>query len=104
MLDTLPNFNTMSLKEMRQLQLELGAAIDEKVEHEMEAAKAKIQAIADELGCEPGHLIDCKTGRAAARKKYGDGDGNTWTGKGRTPNWLQGKLDEGAQLQDFLLD
>lgn len=32
---------------------------------------------------------------------YEDVDGNTWSGKGRRPNWLNVALDAGASLEDF---
>ncbi len=37
--------------------------------------------------------------------KYADpGDASsTWSGKGRTPGWLQAKLDAGAKLEQFLI-
>jgi DNA-binding protein H-NS len=35
------------------------------------------------------------------KPKYSDGNGNTWSGKGRKPLWLQQALEEGRNLEDF---
>ena len=36
--------------------------------------------------------------------KYGDGQGNTWGGMGKRPDWLRQALAAGKALEDFLLD
>jgi DNA-binding protein H-NS len=33
--------------------------------------------------------------------KYADDASLTWSGKGRTPGWLQAKLDAGAKIEQF---
>jgi DNA-binding protein H-NS len=37
--------------------------------------------------------------------KYADPSDSirTWSGKGRTPGWLQAKFDAGARLEDFII-
>lgn len=35
---------------------------------------------------------------------YGDAEGNTWSGRGRRPNWLNAALGRGASLEDFSSD
>jgi DNA-binding protein H-NS len=93
------DFQTMTLSDLRLHIAQANEALARKTQEEMEAARKKIQEIAANIGCDAAALID---GRRPARKKYGDDDGNTWTGKGKTPTWLQEKLDEGANLEDFL--
>lgn len=39
--------------------------------------------------------------RRPAAVKYRDKAGNTWTGRGRTPRWLQAQLDAGKTAEDF---
>lgn len=41
------------------------------------------------------------TRRRPAAIKYRDKAGNTWTGRGRTPRWLQAHLDSGKRVEDF---
>lgn len=49
-------------------------------------------------------------GRPAARSskgklavKFRDEAGNTWSGRGRRPRWLQARLDAGGELENFAL-
>lgn len=49
-------------------------------------------------------------GRSAAKKpkkvgvaKYGDGQGNTWTGHGKRPRWFLDALAAGMSAEDLLL-
>lgn len=38
-----------------------------------------------------------------ASVKYRDPEtGNTWSGRGRMPNWLAARIKSGARLEDFL--
>ena len=39
--------------------------------------------------------------RRPAAVKYRDKAGNTWTGRGRTPRWLQAHIDGGKKAEDF---
>jgi DNA-binding protein H-NS len=39
--------------------------------------------------------------KSDALAKYTDGNGNSWSGKGKRPAWLQQKLDAGHELSEF---
>ena len=49
------------------------------------------------------------SGRASTRKgatvapKYRDGAGNTWTGRGKMPKWMQSAVDTGKSRDEFLI-
>jgi DNA-binding protein H-NS len=65
----------------------------------------ELKATADILGIT---IVKADNSKAPAPKlkrppKYSDGNGNTWTGKGKRPGWLLAKLDEGAKLEDFAI-
>lgn len=49
----------------------------------------------------PGKAANGK--RAAVPIKYRDKNGNTWTGRGIKPKWLQKAIADGAKLEQFLL-
>lgn len=86
-----------------------------------EAAKLKaqeVQGVVDRMreairhyGLTPADLFGrgaarpaIKTTKKPARKaKYGDGNGNTWHGMGRRPEWLKEALDKGKKLTDLQL-
>lgn len=44
------------------------------------------------------------TQRGPTDAKYGDGRGNTWTGRGPRPLWLREAINAGKPLEQFLLD
>lgn len=72
---------------------------------------------AADLGWEPAGYAGPANGKALRKQsaskgrkrgpapiKYRDADGNTWTGRGRQPNWLTAALNfGGATLTDFLV-
>lgn len=41
--------------------------------------------------------------KTPAAAKFGDGQGNTWVGRGKRPQWLRDALNAGKQLSDFLI-
>ncbi len=63
----------------------------------------ELKATADILGITIVKADNSKSPASRVKKapKYSDGNGNTWTGKGKRPGWLQQKLDTGAKLEDF---
>lgn len=63
---------------------------------EISHAKEKIHAIMREFDLTIADLGATaknkpKKERAKVQVKYQDGDGHTWTGRGRAPKWLEGK-------------
>jgi DNA-binding protein H-NS len=42
-----------------------------------------------------------KTKVVDARFKYSDGQGNTWSGRGRRPLWIAAAIDNGASVEQF---
>ncbi|MFZ3193200.1 MAG: H-NS histone family protein [Moraxellaceae bacterium] len=49
----------------------------------------------------PEPLFVSKFPPARARYRNPDDHSQTWTGRGKPPEWLQAKLDNGAQLSDY---
>lgn len=39
--------------------------------------------------------------KAPAAAKYADGQGNTWVGRGKRPQWLRDALAAGRKLEEF---
>ena len=70
---------------------------------------AKFQTLMDKAGIDPAELlaaIDKKAKRAPRPPKYRyveNGVEHTWTGQGRTPKFLAEQLEQGRQLDDFLI-
>lgn len=75
---------------------ELQAKAEEARRTEVAGAKAQIQSLMKEFGLTVADLAGATKAPKAARKpveiKYKDQTtGDTWTGRGRAPKWLEGK-------------
>lgn len=78
------------------------------------AKLAEFQAMLAQAGIDPTELVGCAPAAATAAKakraprppKYRyveNGVEKTWTGQGRTPKFLAEQLEQGRQLDDFLI-
>lgn len=114
----------MSIEDLERLLANLQTVVGERqaAEEEIQAREAeqqeKIQNIAallekdnidieDLLRVVQGNAKPAKAKRAprAAKYKYIDENGSekTWTGQGRTPSVIQNAIDNGANLDDYLI-
>lgn len=88
---------TTSYQDYQKQIAELQAKAQEARLAEITEAKAKIQAIMKEYGLTLGDIGDsakraAKPQRKPVEVKYRDEvTGDTWTGRGRAPKWLDGK-------------
>jgi DNA-binding protein H-NS len=74
---------------------------------------AEFQAMLADAGIDPTELVGSAPAATAAKSKraprppkyrYVDnGQEHTWTGQGRTPKFLVEQLEQGRQLDDFLI-
>jgi len=59
---------------------------------------------ADQLGL-TARIAVARSGKRASRDaKFGDGQGNYWSGRGPRPHWLRDALNAGRKLEEFALD
>ena len=97
------NLEAMSLKELRQLQKDLAKAISTYEDRHKAEARAKLEAIAKEMGYSLADLIgvEVKTTRAPAVAKYRHPENAalTWSGRGRKPQWFVEALDAGKYAE-----
>ena len=93
------NLEAMSLKELRQLQKDLAKAISTYEDRHKAEARAKLDAIAKEMGYSLADLIGAegKTTRAPAVAKYRHPENAalTWSGRGRKPKWFADHVNAG---------
>lgn len=99
------NFEAMSLKELRQLQKDLAKAISTYVDRHKAEARAKLDAIAKEMGYSLADLIgvEVKSTRAPAVAKYRHPENAalTWSGRGRKPQWLADHINAGRDPSEL---
>jgi DNA-binding protein H-NS len=101
------NLEAMSLKELKSLHKDLAKAISSYEDRHKAEARAKLDAIAKELGYSLAELIgtEVKPTRAAAAAKYRHPENTTltWSGRGRKPLWFVAALDAGKSPEDLAI-
>ena len=99
------NLEAMSLKELRQLQKDLAKAISTYEDRHKAEARAKLEAIAKEMGYSLAELIgiEVKATRApvVAKYRHPENAALTWSGRGRKPQWFVEALEAGKSADDL---
>ena len=101
------NVEKLSLKDLNELEAKVAKAKANARSKAKSDVKAKIDAILASSGFTIADLYPvARAGRGRGTNKAAkfvnpDNRSETWTGRGRKPNWLVAKLNKGAKLQDF---
>jgi DNA-binding protein H-NS len=99
------NVDKMSLKELLDLQAKVDRAINVARDREKSEVKQAMAALAEKRGFSVSELFGGRgRGKSSAAKFVNpDNRSETWTGRGRKPNWLVAKLKKGANMSDFAI-
>jgi DNA-binding protein H-NS len=102
------NLEKLSLKDLQELELRVEKAIAEAKAKERVELKAEIEKMVADRGFSINDVFApkravAKTRSAAAKYANPEDPSQTWTGRGRKPNWLVAKLQDGANIDDFLI-
>jgi DNA-binding protein H-NS len=102
------NVEKLSLKDLNELEVKLQKAKATAREKERGLLKDKIDAILKGTGFTVFDLYGIGKrgrGRGKSAAKYANPDdrSQTWTGRGRKPNWVIARLKKGAKLSDFAI-
>lgn len=95
-----PEIEQLPFDQLRSLHREIGALIAQRRHQELEEIKQRVAM----LGFTPMDLAPQKPkkGNGHAPVKYRDPDtGETYSGRGKHPQWLKDKLDAGHELEEF---
>lgn len=97
------NVDKLSLKDLIDLQTRVERAISAAKDRERAELKQKIASLAENAGFSVGELFGPRGRGKVVAAKYVNPDNRseTWTGRGRKPNWLVAKLGKGAKMDDF---
>jgi DNA-binding protein H-NS len=97
------NYEKMSVRELTEHIARAQKALANAKDRERTDVKNKIATIAENAGFSVTELFGGRgRGRPVAVKFMNpDNRSETWTGRGRKPNWLVAKLGKGAKLSDF---
>ena len=103
------NVEKMSLKQINGLEAQI-AKVKSQVQEQAKAdLKDKINRLLDGSGFTVAELYGfaSKRGRNGSKSvaKYANPDdaSQTWTGRGRKPNWLVARLKKGAEIESFAI-
>ena len=100
------NVDNLSLKDINDLEAKLQKAKAHAREQEKTKLKEKIDNLLKGTGLTVHDLYGAgRRGRGKSAAKYANPDdrSQTWTGRGRKPNWLNARLKKGAKMNDFAI-
>lgn len=100
------NVDKLSLKDINDLEAKLQKAKSQAREKAKGDLKDRIDRLLEGSGFTIHELYGIgKRGRGKSAAKYANPDNKseTWTGRGRKPNWLVAKLKKGANMADFAI-
>ena len=102
------NVDKLSLKELVDLEAKVKKALGAARDRERTELKKKMADLAETHGFSVAELFGATRGRPGKSKSVGvakyanpENKADTWTGRGRKPNWLVDRLKKGAKLEDF---
>jgi DNA-binding protein H-NS len=95
------NVDKMSLKELVALDGKVKGAIAEARTKERVELKIKVAALAASHGFSLAELFGAKSAKSVAKYANPEDATDTWSGRGRKPNWLVARLKKGAKLAEF---
>ncbi|PRD40270.1 UNVERIFIED_CONTAM: hvrA [Trichonephila clavipes] len=99
--------DSLSLKELKQLQKDVAKAISGYEERQKAETRAKVEAFAREMGYSLADLVgvEVKATRAPAVAKYRhpENPSLTWSGRGRKPQWFVDALASGKSAEDLVI-
>ncbi len=99
------DLEALSLSELKKMQKDVAKAISTFEDRQKAEARAKVEALARDLGYSLAELVgtETKTARAPAAPKYRhpENPALTWSGRGRKPQWFVEALEAGKTAGDL---
>ena len=99
------NLEKMSLKQLLDLESQVKSAIASTRERDRAEVKKAMVELAEKRGFSLQELMGGRGKGKISVAKYANPEdaSQTWTGRGRKPNWLVAKLKRGASMSDFAI-
>jgi DNA-binding protein H-NS len=101
---TINGLDKMSYADLLKVQEHIGAAISVKRVEDVAATKKALRAMAEKAGFNLNELFGTrgpKKGSGEAKYRNPKDISQTWTGRGRKPNWLVDLLKKGSKMETF---
>ena len=101
------NVNELSLKELKDLQTQVGKAISTFEERKKKEALSEVEEKARSLGFSlaelTGSAVTRKRAPATAKYRNPEDPSATWSGRGRKPRWFEAALNAGRSPEDLAI-
>jgi len=101
------DLEVLSLSELKKMQKDVAKAIATFEDRQKAEARAKVEALARELGYSLAELFgtETKVARtpAAAKYRHPENAALTWSGRGRKPQWFVEALEAGKTASDLAI-
>lgn len=101
------DLEALSLGELKKMQKDVAKAISTYEDRQKAEARAKVEALARDLGYTLAELVgtETKSSRAAVPAKYRhpENPALTWSGRGRKPQWFVEALAAGKTAADLAI-
>ena len=101
-----PNVDKLSYADLLKLQERITAAIAARKAEDAQVTKQQLRDLAEKRGFNIDELFGQrggKRGSAAPKFRNPKDSAQTWTGRGRKPNWLVDALKKGGKMDDFTI-
>lgn len=102
------DLKALSLSELKKMQKDVAKAISTFEDRQKAEARAKMEALARDLGYSLAELVgtETKSSRAPAPAKYRhpENPALTWSGRGRKPQWFVAALEAGSVAEDLAIN
>lgn len=100
------DLNTMDITELKQLKKDVDKAVASYEDRRLQEARQAIEAQAKEMGFSLSELLGGKTKvKTTNPPKYRNPEDpdQTWTGKGRRPNWIIEAQERGIDIETMAI-
>ncbi len=103
------DISKLSLEQLQALVPAAQQRIEEFEEKKRKQALAKVQAAAEAVGMSPAELLKhfgvAKPAKKPVKPKYRNPDNadQTWTGRGRKPEWVAAWIKDGKELAELAI-
>jgi DNA-binding protein H-NS len=99
------DLEALSLSDLKKMQKDVAKAISSYEDRQKAEARAKVEALARDLGYSLAELVgtETKASRApvAAKYRHPENPALTWSGRGRKPQWFVEALEAGKTEGDL---
>lgn len=99
------DLKAMSSAELRQLQADLETTLETRQREDLASAYQAAEKAVGEFGFSLSEVFPStfarKKGKAVPKYRNPQNPEQTWTGRGRKPNWIAEVLNSGAQMADL---